>query len=101
MEQNFVLGCDTSHWSGNIDFAKMHAAGAVFWFTKAVDSARGSGQLFEDVKLDAYCNQVFALNRLLAWRLPLAELKYVLGPQPATGRLLGLGAIQNSRRLKL
>ena len=24
----YVLGTDTSHWSGNIDFAKMHAAGA-------------------------------------------------------------------------
>ena len=96
MEQNFVLGCDTSHWSGNIDFAKMYTelnkhSDTPFWFTKATDSARGSGQLFEDVKLDAYCNQVFALNRLLAWRLPLAELKYVLGPQPATGRLLGGG----------
>ena len=68
---SYVLGTDTSHWSGNIDFAKMYSelkkhSDTPFWFTKATDSARGSGQLFEDVKLDAYCNQVFALNQLLA-----------------------------------
>ena len=61
---SYIIGCDTSHWSGNIDFAKMHAAGAVFWFTKAVDSERGTGRLFEDIEFDAYCRQVFAPHSL-------------------------------------
>ena len=60
-----VLGTDGSHWSWSIDFQKMYDAKARFWFTKASDSFRGTGVLFEDSKFNAFCNQAFAFGKLL------------------------------------
>lgn len=50
----FTLGTDTSHWSGNIDFAKMYNAGARFWITKATDANKSTGLLFEDTRFNTY-----------------------------------------------
>lgn len=62
---NWVLGTDTSHWSGKIDFAKMYAAGARFWITKATDANRTTGYQFEDSRFDEFCKDAFAFGKLL------------------------------------
>ncbi len=49
-----VLGTDTSHWSGLIDFQKMFDAGAKWWITKATDANRTTGAQFEDSRFDGY-----------------------------------------------
>lgn len=62
---NWALGTDTSHWSGKIDFAKMYAAGARFWITKATDANRTTGYQFEDSRFDEFCKDAFAFGKLL------------------------------------
>jgi lysozyme len=62
---DWVLGTDTSHWSGNIDFAKMYNAGARFWITKASDANRYTGELFEDDRFDEYMQDAIAHGKLL------------------------------------
>lgn len=62
---NWVLGTDTSHWSGAIDFAKMYAAGARFWITKATDANRTTGYQFEDSQFDTYCRDAIRNGKLL------------------------------------
>ena len=47
----WTLGCDASHWAGEIDFAKMYQAGATYYIGKASDSFRGGSALFEDSRL--------------------------------------------------
>lgn len=73
----YVIGCDTSHWSGAINFETMYQAGARYWITKASDSKRGSGTLFEDTMFDQYCRQAFTHGKLLAggfhWLQPDAD----------------------------
>jgi lysozyme len=63
----WVLGTDTSHWSGTINFDKMYQAGARFWITKASDSYlyQGKSVLFEDSEFDNYCKQAYNNKRLL------------------------------------
>lgn len=60
-----ILGCDTSHWSGNINFETMYNAGAKFWITKATDAYQTSGVQFEDIKFDTYCRDAFKFGKLL------------------------------------
>jgi len=59
-----VLGSDGSHWNGYVNFEKTYDAGSRFHVTKASDSRRG-GDMFEDKKFDAYCQQMFSLGELL------------------------------------
>lgn len=61
----WVLGTDTSHWSGDINFAKMYNAGSRYWITKATDAYRITGQQFEDSRFDDYCRAAIADGRLL------------------------------------
>jgi len=61
----YVLLTDTSHWSGDIDFAKMYAAGARGWITKATDANRISGLQFQDSRFNDYCLDAFAFGKLL------------------------------------
>lgn len=65
MGSNWVLGVDTSHWSGKINFPKMYQAGARFWITKATDANRTTGLQFEDSEFDNYCKAAFDLGELL------------------------------------
>ena len=62
---NRTVGVDTSHWSGTIDFAKMYAAGARFWITKATDANKTSGTQFEDSAFNNYCEAAFGFGKLL------------------------------------
>lgn len=50
----WILGCDTSHWDGDINFNRMYSAGAKFWVTKATDAYRTTGQQFEDSRFNEY-----------------------------------------------
>lgn len=61
-----VLGTDTSHWAGKIDFDVMYNAGARFWYTKATDANKYSGWQYEDSKLLEYSEAVFEQGKLLA-----------------------------------
>lgn len=36
----YILLTDTSHWSGDINFEKMYAAGARGWITKATNTKK-------------------------------------------------------------
>lgn len=62
---NWVLGTDTSHWSGDIDFNKMYNAGAKYWVTKASDANKVTGYQFEDIRFNDYCVQAFSHGKLL------------------------------------
>jgi GH25 family lysozyme M1 (1,4-beta-N-acetylmuramidase) len=62
---DWTIGTDTSHWSGDIDFSKMYAAGARFWITKATDANKTSGVQFEDSAFNGYCEYVFDFGKLL------------------------------------
>ena len=62
---NWQMGTDTSHWSGNINFATMYDAGARFWITKATDANRTTGYQFEDSRFDGFCQDAFAHGKLL------------------------------------
>jgi lysozyme len=62
---NWVLGTDTSHWSGKVDFAKMYSAGAKFWITKATDANRSTGFQFEDSRFDGFMKDAIAQGKLL------------------------------------
>ena len=61
-----VLGTDTSHWAGKINFDTMYNAGARFWYTKATDANKYTGLQFEDSKLLEYSEAVFEQGKLLA-----------------------------------
>ena len=58
-----VLGTDTSHWDGTLNFNTMWGAGAKFWITKATDS--WNGNLFEDDRFDIYMKDATAQGKLL------------------------------------
>jgi len=60
-----VLGTDTSHWAGKIDFNIMYNAGARFWYTKATDANKYSGWQFEDSKFMKFCTDAFDHGKLL------------------------------------
>ena len=62
---DWVIGTDTSHWVGDIDFSKMYAAGARFWITKATDANKSTGYQFEDSRFQDYCEDAFAFDKLL------------------------------------
>ena len=61
-----VLGTDTSHWSGTINFETMYKAGARFWYTKATDAYVEAPILYEDSKFQEYCENAFDFGKLLA-----------------------------------
>lgn len=61
----WVLGTDTSHWDGDLNFRTMYNAGARYWVTKATDAYRISGQQFEDSRFQDYCEDAFAFGKLL------------------------------------
>jgi lysozyme len=65
MNNDWVLGVDTSHWSGKINFPKMHQAGARFWITKATDANKTTGLQFEDTEFNNYCRAAFEFGELL------------------------------------
>lgn len=60
----WTCGADGSHWSGTINFVKMHDRGAKFYIGKASDSYRG-GKLFEDSKFKEHFDQAFSIGQLL------------------------------------
>lgn len=60
-----VLGCDCSHWSGNINFNTMYNAGAKYWITKATDAYVSSPILYEDSKFDTYSKQAQDYGKIL------------------------------------
>lgn len=62
---NWIVGADTSHWSGDIDFRKMYDAGARFWITKATDANKTSGYQFEDSKFQSFCESAVNFGKLL------------------------------------
>lgn len=59
------LGCNGAHWNGNIDFAKMSDAGAIFYIGKATDSFRGGSAMFEDILFDYHFRTAFSIGKLL------------------------------------
>jgi len=61
----WTLGADGSHWSGNIDFAKMYDAGSKYYVGKVSDSYRGGSKMFEDIKFTEHFDQAFSLGQLL------------------------------------
>ena len=50
----WVLGSNTSHWKGKINFNKMYDADVKWWYTKASDANRTTGELFEDDRFREY-----------------------------------------------
>jgi lysozyme len=62
---NWIIGTDTSHWSGDIDFRKMYDAGARFWITKATDANKSTGYQFEDSRFMDFCQDAFGFGKLL------------------------------------
>ena len=62
---NWTIGTDCSHWSGDINFSTMYDAGAKFFITKATDAYSVTGKQFEDSRFQEYCEDVFALGKLL------------------------------------
>ena len=63
---SFTLGCDLSHWAGDINFGKMYDAGARWVVIKASDAYRDTGQQWEDVRFDRNAKQIFERGQLLA-----------------------------------
>lgn len=61
----WLLGADGSHWSGNINFAKMYDAGAHYYIGKISDSRRGGSGFFEDSRFKEHFDQAFSLGQLL------------------------------------
>ena len=60
-----TLGCDTSHWSGSINFDTMYNAGAKFWITKATDAYKASPIQYEDSKFMEFSKNAFAHGKIL------------------------------------
>ena len=60
-----TLGCDTSHWSGSINFDKMYNAGAKFWITKATDAYKVNPIQYEDSKFMEFSKGAFAHGKIL------------------------------------
>ena len=62
---NRILGTDTSHWSGTINFETMYNAGAKFWITKATDADKASPFQYEDSKFMEFSTAAFQHGKLL------------------------------------
>ena len=60
-----VLGTDTSHWSGSINFDTMYNAGAKFWITKATDAYKASPFQYEDSKFMEFSTAAFQHGKIL------------------------------------
>jgi len=60
-----VLGTDTSHWTGSINFDTMYNAGAKFWITKATDANKLTGYQFEDYKFMEFSRAAFEHDKIL------------------------------------
>lgn len=60
-----TIGCDTSHWSGTINFETMYNAGARFWITKATDAYKVSPIQYEDSKFMEFSTAVFQHGKML------------------------------------
>ena len=60
-----VLGTDTSHWTGSINFDTMYNAGAKFWITKATDANKYTGIQFEDSKFMEFSRAAFQHDKIL------------------------------------
>lgn len=60
-----VLGADTSHWSGSINFDTMYNAGAKFWITKATDAYKASPFQYEDSKFMEFSTAAFQHGKIL------------------------------------
>jgi len=60
-----VLGTDTSHWAGSINFDTMYNAGARFWITKATDAYISSPIQYEDTRFMAFSKAAIAHGKLL------------------------------------
>lgn len=60
-----VLGTDTSHWTGSINFETMYQAGARFWYTKATDAYWNSPVQWEDSKFNIFSEQALEHGKLL------------------------------------
>jgi GH25 family lysozyme M1 (1,4-beta-N-acetylmuramidase) len=61
-----VLGTDTSHWSGSINFDTMYNAGAKFWITKATDAYKTTPFQYEDSKFMEFSTAAFQHGKILA-----------------------------------
>ena len=61
-----VLGTDTSHWSGSINFDTMYNAGAKYWITKATDAYKITGKQYEDSKFMEFSKAAFEQGKILA-----------------------------------
>ena len=64
-DNKFVCGCDTSHWSGSINFDTMYKAGAKFWITKATDAYKASPFQYEDSKFMEFSKNAFEHGKIL------------------------------------
>lgn len=62
-----VLGCDVSHWQGNIDFKKMRDNGAVFVFLKASQAEWTDRRFVENYKKAKAAGLVVGMYHYLDW----------------------------------
>ena len=69
----FALGCDVSHWQGEIDFAKMYAAGARFVFLKASQAAWTDRRFVQNYNAARQTPLLVGMYHYLDWTKPAIE----------------------------
>ncbi len=68
-----VLGCDVSHWQGNINFEKMRKAGALFVFLKASQATWTDHRFVANYHAARQAGLLVGMYHYLDWSIPSAE----------------------------
>jgi len=69
----YALGCDVSHWQGDIDFAKMYAAGARFVFLKASQATWTDRRFIQNYNAARQTLLLVGMYHFLDWTKPAVE----------------------------
>jgi lysozyme len=70
---NYALGCDVSHWQGEVNFAKMYDAGARFVFLKASQANWTDGRFAANYAMARKTPLLVGVYHYLDWTAPAVE----------------------------
>ena len=69
----YALGCDVSHWQGEIDFSRMYAAGARFVFLKASQATWTDRRFVQNYNAARQTPLLVGMYHYLDWTKPAIE----------------------------
>ncbi len=68
-----ALGCDVSHWQGEINFEKMHDVGASFVFLKASQATWTDRRFIENYRAAKQAGLLVGMYHYLDWSVPSGQ----------------------------